>query len=97
MVPVCQCRNDHALEIAQDVVERFALFGRGGRKGAPHVAGRYTRQDGIPIGAGEVLGDPVDEAVAVAAEFVGVHASGADSIRTSKTTKATFVAFVVED
>jgi hypothetical protein len=73
MVPVRQAGDDDALEVREDVVERFAMLRRARGQRASHVARRHARQDRIAFGLGEVIGEPVDDAVAFAAEGLRIH------------------------
>ena len=75
MVPVRQARDEHALEVGHDGVERFAVFRRGAGSAARDVARLDARQDRIPLGVFEVVGNPVDELVTVAPEVGRVHAA----------------------
>ena len=70
MIPVRQCRNDETLEVADDRVERLAVFRSGGGKRLAQRARRHAREDGVVLRGFEVVGDPVDECVPVPTEFV---------------------------
>ena len=73
MIPVRQAGHEHALEVGHDRVERFALFRRAGGQRGRDVTGLRAGQDGIALDVLEVVGDPLDELVAVAPEICGVH------------------------
>ena len=73
MVPVRQRGDEHALEVVEDALERLAAFGRAVGQRAAHLTGRDARQDRVPLGATQVLGDPFHQRVAVSPELRGVH------------------------
>ena len=73
MIPVGETRDDHAFEVRHDAVERLRIVGRGRRQRGGHIAGRDLRQDRIFFRVLEVLGNPVDELVAVLPERGRVH------------------------
>ena len=74
MIPVRQAGHEHALEVGHDGVERFAVFRRAGGQRRGDVAGLDAGEDRISLDVFEVVGDPVDELVAVAPEIRRVHA-----------------------
>jgi len=51
VVPVRDPREDDALEVGEDAVERLAPVGRGVRQRAPDVAGAAAGEDGERLGA----------------------------------------------
>src|SRR6185503_1254812 len=73
VIPVRQRGNEDAFEVRKDLIEAFAGFGSALRQGATHLAWRDARQDGVPLGATQIVGDPLHEGVPVAAELGGVH------------------------
>ena len=73
MIPVRQARDEHALEVGHDRVERFALFRRAGGQRGRDVTGPRAGQDGVAFDVLEVIGDPLDELVAVAPEIYCLH------------------------
>ena len=74
MVPVRQPGHEHALEIGHDRVEWLPLFGCVRGKRRHDLSGPDPRQHRIFVGVLEILGDPVDEVVAVAPKGRRVHA-----------------------
>ena len=74
MVPVRDAGQDHALEVGEDGVERFAVLGRAMREGRRESSPGCTRDStGISIGSGEVVGDPVRDPVRFPAEGLRIH------------------------
>ena len=75
MIPVRQAGHEHALEVGHDrrrTVRRLPARWRAAR---PRCRRASTRdENGIALDVLEVVGDPVDELVAVAPEICGVHA-----------------------
>jgi hypothetical protein len=73
MVPVRQRRHEHPFEVREDGVEVLTPLGCVGGQRRADVPGRDAGQDGVAFGVFEVLGDPVDEGVAVSPEVVAGH------------------------
>src|SRR5690606_11951383 len=73
VLPVGDARNDDALEVGEDALERLA--GHGLRRGqlCRDLAGPYLRPHRIPLDIGQIVRHPVDEGMAVAAKLVQVH------------------------
>src|SRR5690606_13951931 len=73
MVPMRDGGQDDVFEVAEDGVERFAV-----RRGAIgqlllEIAWSYPGKDRVSGRVGEVIGDPVGEAVRLATELLGIH------------------------
>jgi hypothetical protein len=66
-------RKNQLLNILQQRVERLALRGRIGGKGSANLSGLYLRENGKRFNPRLIVGNPVDDGVAVAAEFVRRH------------------------
>ncbi len=73
VIPVGEGWNDEALEVLEDDIHGFGLFGRAGGELVDEVAGLHVGEHGVIAGVGEVVGDPVDDFVAVLAELVRSH------------------------
>ena len=73
MVPVSEARDEHALEVRHDRLERLAVFGGGRGKRRGDLARLDAREHRIPLSVLEVVGDPVDERVAVTSEVRRLH------------------------
>ncbi len=73
VVPVGDGGHDEAVEIGQDGLHGLACFGAVGRQRVGELAGLDGRKHGIALGVSEIIGDPIDRLIAVAAEFVGSH------------------------
>jgi hypothetical protein len=74
VLPVRQPGQDHALEVAEDGLEALRLDRRRRRQLRPDVARRNPRHHGQAGGALTIVGHPVDDLMAQAAEFLGGHA-----------------------
>ena len=73
VLPVREPGDDDAVEVGEDVGEGLALLrGSGGQRG-PHVARRDRRPHGEGADPRPVVGDPVDDLVAVLPELLGGH------------------------
>ena len=66
-------RQDHALEVGEDCVERFAVLGSRRWERPCDIAGPDLREHGETFGAGKIVGDPVREAVGLGPEALRVH------------------------
>ena len=74
VLPVGQAGDDDPIEVGEHGVEGLGL-GRGvGGELVAHPAGLGRGGDGEPLDPLEVVGDPVDERVALLAEVLGGHA-----------------------
>ena len=74
VLPVGQAGDDDPIEVGEHRVEGLGL-GRGvGGELVAHPAGLRRGGDGEPLDPLEVVGDPVDERVALLAEVLGGHA-----------------------
>src|SRR5690606_35652117 len=73
MIPVTHARHDDSLEILHDVLERLTQSRRRRGQRTGDVAGAHGRRDRPRLEVSPVLGDPVDQGVALLAEFVAVH------------------------
>ena len=73
MVPVGDGRHDEAIEIGEDGLHGLAALGTAGGQSVGELAGLDGRKHGVALGMSEIIGDPIDRLVAVAAEFVGSH------------------------
>jgi hypothetical protein len=70
---VGQRRDENAFEVVEDCVERFAGFGRCVRERIADVTRCNAGQNGIALGVRKVVSNPLDQGVAVPAEFFGLH------------------------
>jgi hypothetical protein len=73
MVPVSHSGQDQLAEVAEEELEGLTLCRRRGRQASPDVAGTRRRRDRKGGDPAEVIGDPVYQRMAVAAELVGLH------------------------
>ena len=73
VVPVGDAGQEMTLEVREDRVERRARLRRGGGQPLADLAGRGARQDRVAVVLAQVGGDPVDEGVSVAPEFLRPH------------------------
>ena len=69
------CPHGHPIEVGQHLGERLGCQGRVLGQRSADVAGLHLAGHRVLLDAFEVLGDPVDERVAVCAELVGCHAA----------------------
>ena len=69
MIPLRHRGDDQLLEIPEDRLQRFALFGARRRQSIDQLAGLGFRRDGIAARIGEIVGNPVDGVVGGAAEI----------------------------
>ncbi len=65
--------HDVLVEVLEDRVERLAGFRRVRWQRAHEIPGLHLREHRKTLGSGEVVGQPVDDAVAFAAEGLGIH------------------------
>ena len=72
-LPVGDAGKDEALDVAENLVERLALLRRMLREPRADLAGLNAREHREAFDAGIVIGNPVHDRVALAAEFVGGH------------------------
>jgi hypothetical protein len=70
-LPVRDAGKDDALDVAENLVEGFALFRRVGRQLRANFSRLHSRQNREALDAGLVVGDPVHDGVALAAELLG--------------------------
>ena len=73
MLPLGQPGHDDSLDVGHHDVERFGLGRWMLGELRAHVAGGDGRSDGALLDRADVVGDPVDQVVAVGAELVGRH------------------------
>jgi hypothetical protein len=73
VVPVRQAWHEHALEVGHDRVEGFRVFRRARRERGGDVSRRGSRQDRVAFNVIEVVGNPLDQLVAVPPELRRVH------------------------
>ncbi len=71
VVPMGHGRHDLALEIGQDCLHGLALLGRGSGERGGQITGLNAWKDGVVARVFEIVGDPVNDLVAVAAESSG--------------------------
>jgi hypothetical protein len=65
--------KDDALDVGENLVEGFALLRCVGRQLRANFSRLHTRQNRKAFHAGLVVGDPVHDSVALAAELLGRH------------------------
>ena len=73
VLPVRDAGQHDPVEVGQHGRERLALLGCRRRQRLAHVAGRHLRAHGQRADPAPVVGDPVDDLVAVLAELLGSH------------------------
>ena len=73
VVPVGDAREDHALEVGEDAVERLGILRRRRRQGAPDVPRLHPGQHRVALGRREEAGDPVHHLVTVPPELLGIE------------------------
>src|SRR6266542_3149741 len=73
MLPMREPGHDDALEVVDHVIEWLWIFRRNGRKRVAHGARLDLRHDRPLFHRLAVVGNPIDEAVAVSPELVGVQ------------------------
>ena len=73
VLPVGDAGQDLLVQVAQHRLERFAVLGWVRRQRGPQRPGRHLRQHRERLDPFVVVGDPVDDAVAVLAELRRVH------------------------
>jgi hypothetical protein len=73
MLPVCDSGHDDSVEIAHDLPERLGVFGRVPGERPPDVAGPGVRHHRVFGDVTTVVGDPVDDGVALLAELFRCH------------------------
>jgi len=81
MVPERRSGHDEALEIGEDGGHRLAALGAAGGQSVGELAGLDGGQHGIALGMRQVIGDPIDCAMAVDAEFFRSHETSARAQR----------------
>ena len=73
VIPVRHARQDDVFEVAEDRVEGLAGLGRFAGQLSLDVAGRHLRENRVSGRGGEIIGDPVRQAVRLAAERLRIH------------------------
>jgi hypothetical protein len=73
VLPVRDAGQDDAVEVGEDGGEGFAALGRRRRQRGAHLAGGDLRPHREGADPGPVVGDPVDDLVAVLPELLGRH------------------------
>ena len=73
VLPVRDAGQHDPVEVGEDGGERLALLGRGAGQGRADLAGGDLRAHRQRVDPGPVVGDPVDDLVAVLAELLGSH------------------------
>jgi hypothetical protein len=73
MLPVREAGQDDPVEVGEDRLEALGRLGRRGAQPGAYGARLDAGHDGVLGGPGAVVGDPVDDLVAEAAELLGVH------------------------
>src|SRR5579864_9761674 len=75
-LPVRDAGEDEVLDVAEDRVEGLALLRPSRRQLGAELAGLRLGEDGEGFDFAVVVGDPVDDGVAVTAELAGGHVEG---------------------
>ena len=75
-LPVRDARKDDALDVAENLVEGFALLRRAWWQLRANFSRLHARQNREAFNSGMVVGDPVHDGVALAAELLGRHVEG---------------------
>ena len=75
MLPLGEAGHHHLLDVGHHRVERLDVGRRVFGELRPHVAWRNDGADRSLLDAADIVGDPIDEVVAVGAELVGGHAT----------------------
>ena len=73
MIPVSHARQDDPLEVVQNLVKALTLGRRRVGERFTHLTRVHLRERRIAIGMAQVVADPLDEAMPVAAKGIGVH------------------------
>ena len=73
VLPVRRPGQDDPVEVGEDGRDRLALLRGGGRQGGADLAGGDLRAHREGLDPGPVVGDPVDDLVAVLPELLGSH------------------------
>ena len=73
VLPVGEAGQDEGVEVGEDVAEGLGLLGWGGGELRGDVAGLDLGHDGTVGEVGAVVGEPVDELMAVRTELFGGH------------------------
>ena len=71
VIPVSDPRNDHALEVGNDVIERLARARRRRRERGRDLARSRARDHGKALRMREILAHPLDETLPVVDEALG--------------------------
>ncbi len=72
-LPVRDARKDDTLDVAENLVEGFALLRRVWWQLRANFSWLHARQHREAFDAGMIVGDPVHDGVALAAELLGRH------------------------
>jgi hypothetical protein len=73
---MCQTFDDHTVDVGEHRLERLAAIGRVLGQEGPHLPRRDRGLHRELVHLLHVAGDPVDDGMAVAAEFLGGHVAG---------------------
>ena len=73
VIPVGEGGNEHALEVGEDGLERLAVLRRVTGQCGHDVARRHAWEHRVALGVGKVVGDPLDQRVAVPTELGWIH------------------------
>ena len=68
MIPVSDAGEDDPLEVREDGVEVFPLFGGVCRERAANLPGARARENRKPFGILEVIGNPIGQPVSLRAK-----------------------------
>src|ERR1041385_1570857 len=73
MTPVCQRRSNQAVDVAEDVLHRFAVFGWCGWELRLQIARFHVGKNRKLIDVFEIIGNPIDQLMAETTKLRLLH------------------------